>query len=177
MIYSAAIFFVCLLAIFVIIAIHECGHFLGGVISGIPANEMKICLYTFPQYVALKDGDNWLRPKDRERFIARSLEFLKSKNGAIVFIASGLILQTIAFVIVIVGLSFFDFSQSLLKPITAALVSFLFVYLIADLRSHRSKTPFGDFTGLWRVSHWASLIITAFVFTIHITVLFYVFNL
>jgi hypothetical protein len=89
------IFFVCLIAIFLIIIIHECGHFLGGYFSGIPADQMKICLWTFPQYVALKDGESWIRPKDRERFVSISMKFLKTKNKAIVFIASGLVIQTI----------------------------------------------------------------------------------
>src|SRR5947207_2910887 len=43
--------------IFVLIAVHEAGHFLAGWVGGIPVGEMR--LLTFPQHVALRDGEEW----------------------------------------------------------------------------------------------------------------------
>lgn len=57
--------------IFVLIAVHEAGHFLAGLAGGIPVSQMRIRLLTFPQHVALRDGDEWVSPvRDLERYVA-----------------------------------------------------------------------------------------------------------
>jgi hypothetical protein len=56
--------------IFVLIAVHETGHFLAGWAGGIPFGEMRIRLLTFPQHVALRDGEEWVTPFDLERYVA-----------------------------------------------------------------------------------------------------------
>ena len=168
-------FFVCLAAIFLIIIIHESGHFFAGIIFGIPLKQIKICLLTFPQCVALKDGENWLKPKDRERFVSKSREFIKTKLGSVFFVAGGFILQTIIFSLVFIGLILFDIGQAILEPITVAIVSQLFLYLLIDLRKYSSsKTYWGDFTGLLTFSRLAAYMIIIPVILIHLTMLIYV---
>ena len=43
--------------VFTSIAAHQFGHYLAGLTAGITANVMKIRLFTFPQHVALRNGD------------------------------------------------------------------------------------------------------------------------
>lgn len=65
------ILFTNLALVFTMIAIHETGHYLAGLTAGIPASVMKIRLFTFPQHVALRDGDLWVSPvANIERYIA-----------------------------------------------------------------------------------------------------------
>lgn len=173
------ILFVCLMAIFLIIIIHECGHFLAGIIFGIPFKHIKICLFTIPQCVALKDGDNWLMPKDRERFVSKQKELLKNKLGSIFFVAGGLILQTTVFSLVIMGLMIFGVAHSIgiLRPITIAITSQLFLYLLIDLRkSNYTKSYWGDFTGLLKISRFAAYVVIIPVILIHLMILVYVIH-
>jgi hypothetical protein len=46
--------------VFGLIAVHETGHYLAGIWAGIPAREMRLVLFTFPQHVAIRDGEQWL---------------------------------------------------------------------------------------------------------------------
>jgi len=168
-------FFICLMAIFLIIIIHESGHFLAGIIFGIPFKHIKICLFTFPQCVALKDGESWLKPKDRERFVSKSREFIKTKLGSIFFVAGGFILQTIVFSLLFIGLIIFDIGLAIIKPITVAIVAQFFLYLLIDLRKFNStKTYWGDFTGLLTFSRFAAYVVIIPVILIHLTILIYV---
>jgi hypothetical protein len=50
-------FFLVPTLVFALIAVHETGHYIAGLTAGIPATAMKIRLLTFPQHVALRDGD------------------------------------------------------------------------------------------------------------------------
>ncbi len=171
------IFFVCLMAIFLIIVVHEFGHFLAGIIFGIPLKQIKICLLTIPQCVALKDGENWLKPKDRERFVSKQKELLKSKSGSIFFVAGGLIFQTIIFSLVIIGLMILGVIHSIdiLRPITIAITSQLFLYLWIDLKkSDYTKSYWGDFTGLLKISRFAAYAVIIPVILIHLMILIYV---
>lgn len=39
--------------VIVLIAIHESGHYLAGLALGIPAKQMQLRLFTFPQHLAV----------------------------------------------------------------------------------------------------------------------------
>ena len=73
-----AIFLGCVAAIFGIIAVHECGHYLAGAAAGIPWNSMKIRLFTFPQHVALKAESRVCR---RGRYYGRLLKIGRADSG------------------------------------------------------------------------------------------------
>ncbi len=77
--------------VFVLIAVHETGHFLAGITSGIPASHMRIRLFCFPQHVAIKDGDGWLSPNQEEitRYIELTRGYFTSKAAAFRWVAGG----------------------------------------------------------------------------------------
>jgi len=69
--------------VFVLIAVHEVGHYLAGLTAGIPARDMRVVLLAFPQHVALRDGELWVSPvKDITRYIEVSRKYFASRWAA-----------------------------------------------------------------------------------------------
>ena len=88
--------FLVLAIVFTLIAVHEAGHFLAGMVAGIPAHDMRIVLLAFPQHVALRDGDRWVSPiRDIERFITVSRHHLASRGAAFLWVAGGMVFELI----------------------------------------------------------------------------------
>ena len=95
------IFFTNLALVFTMIAVHETGHYLAGLTAGIPASVMKIRLFTFPQHVALRDGDSWISPvANIERYIAVSQRYLFTRAAAFRWVAGGLVVGELFSVLV-----------------------------------------------------------------------------
>jgi hypothetical protein len=66
------VFLLILVLVFVLIAVHEAGHYLAGLMGGIPARDMRLVLFAFPQHVALRDGQEWVSPvRDIHRYLQR----------------------------------------------------------------------------------------------------------
>jgi hypothetical protein len=173
MLLGFAIFAGSLAAVFGVIALHECGHFLAGIAAGIPAAQMKIRLFTFPQHVALRDGATWLSPvRDYHRYAERSLMLTKGKRGGIAYVAGGLVAQTIVVVLFVLVWRALGFSQLWLFPLTLALVAVPPLYFFADLVFTRiARRPCGDFSVLWQLSPVASVIVTGITIAGHLAVL------
>jgi hypothetical protein len=88
-------FFLAPALVFVLIAVHELGHYLAGLTAGIPASAMRIRLLTFPQHVALRDGDRWVSPvRDIEHFVEVSRGYLSTRSAAFRWVAGGLVAET-----------------------------------------------------------------------------------
>ena len=173
-----AIFIACSVAIFVMIALHECGHFMAGLVAGIPADQMKIRLTTFPQHVAIRDGDQWLNPvRDSQRYIARSMTMIKNRKGAIAYVSGGLLVQTAVFVAFVLVCRSVSAHHLWVTPATCALVALPLLYLLADLfATKQANHPCGDFSGLWKISPLASVLVTSIVVGSHVGFLFYALN-
>jgi len=175
MLLGLAIFFSCLAAVFGTIALHECGHFVAGISAGIPPDQMKICLATFPQHVALRDGEAWIDPWDHQRYVSRSRALIKDKKGAIAYVSGGLVAQTIVFIAFVFTSKALGVGGLWLIPLTAALVAEPLLYLFADVVFSRLRqSPCGDFSGLWQISPWASVLVTSLVVATHLTVLVHI---
>ena len=88
-------FFLAPALVFVLIAVHEMGHYVAGLTAGIPAEAMRIRLLTFPQHVALRDGDRWVSPvREIEHFVAVSRRNLSTRAAAFRWVAGGLVMET-----------------------------------------------------------------------------------
>src|SRR5215831_7020029 len=82
--------------IFVLIAVHEAGHFLAGLAGGIPVSEMRIRLLTFPQHVALREREEWVSPvRDLERYVAIMQRHLGSGLRLFLYTAGGMLFGTV----------------------------------------------------------------------------------
>ena len=56
--------------LFVLIAVHEFGHYLAGWAAGIPARDMRVRLFVFPQRVELRADNRWIWANEWELFLA-----------------------------------------------------------------------------------------------------------
>src|SRR5262245_57663320 len=80
--------------VFVLITVHETGHYLAGLMGGIPARDMKLVLFAFPQHVAVRDGSEWVSPvRDIERYIAVTRRHFVSRLAAFCWVAGGMVLE------------------------------------------------------------------------------------
>ncbi len=157
------IFVTNLLIVFGIITIHEMGHYLAGLTAGIPQREMKVHLFTFPQHVALRDGDSWVSPVDTERYVRISRLHLSTRAAAFRYVAGGLVVETIFTTIFCItshhlGWNFIAFWAAVLSLAIYAINLFLFFvvgaisFFVKDIPLALSRRlPYGDISGLWDI--------------------------
>jgi hypothetical protein len=135
--------------IFVLIAVHESGHYLAGLALGIPANQMQIRLFTFPQHVALRYGDGWVSPADYDPYAETVWKHLTTTRRVYFFVAGGLLLETLFTIIVAVSLVQFGWAGLALAVLSVSLLmdaSYLLVDMVMALRTGHA---WGDFSGMW----------------------------
>lgn len=157
------LFFLILLLVFVLIVVHESGHYLAGLLSGIPAGDMRLVLFRFPQHVAVRDGDDWVSPvKEIHRYIEVTSRHFRSRGAAFCWVAGGMTLE-LAFTLAIwaaawsAGYAGFAF--------WAAFVS-LGMYIInvgfMDLPwAIRYRCAAGDTSGLWQIAPAPAVLFSA----------------
>jgi hypothetical protein len=99
---EAFLLFVLILAlVFVLIAVHEAGHYIAGWIGGLPAADMKLVFLAFPQHVALRDGKEWISPvRDIGRYVEVAGRHLPTRTAAFWWVAGGMVFELIFTVIV-----------------------------------------------------------------------------
>lgn len=177
MLLGISIFAVCLFAVSGIIAVHECGHYLAGLAGGIPHHSMRVRLLVFPQHVALRDNDRWLHPNfDYERYAMVAMAFLGDRPRAVLYVAGGLIMQTIAFVVLVLGGGAAGVPRFWLLPVAVAMTSVLVLYLCGDLIFTRlANKPCGDFSFLWKISPASSVAVTIGILAAHAAALIRLF--
>jgi len=148
------ILFTILAFVFTLIAVHEAGHYLAGLTAGIPASVMKIRLFTFPQHVALRDGDSWISPvANIEQYITVSRRYLSTRAAAFRWVAGGMVMGTIFNTLVymtafLLGWTFLAFWIAVIS-LAMYLVNVLLMDLPwALLRGH----PCGDTSGMWMIA-------------------------
>jgi len=80
--------------VFMLIVVHETGHFILGWVGGLPARDMKLRLITFPQHVALRDGAEWVSPiRDIRRYVAVTRRHFHTRAAAFAWVAGGMMLE------------------------------------------------------------------------------------
>src|SRR5260370_41280995 len=90
------LFLLVMVLMFAQIAVHETGHYLAGLTSGIPARDMKIVLFCFPQHVALRDGNVWVSPVlDIARYIEVSRRHFATRWAAFRYVAGSIVGGTV----------------------------------------------------------------------------------
>jgi hypothetical protein len=144
-----AIFLLCTVCVFVLIAVHESGHYLAGLALGIPAHQMQIRLFTFPQHVALRYGDGWVSPADYDPYAETVWKHLTTTRRVYLFVAGGLVLETVFTIIVAVSLVQLGWAGLALAVLSLSLLmdaSYLLVDMVMALRTGHA---WGDFSGMW----------------------------
>lgn len=134
-------------AYFSIVTVHELGHYLAGLLIGVPRRNMRIRLWCFPQHVALRDGQDWVSPLETERFVKLAEGYMPTPARALTFVAGGFLLESVALLSwVMLRLPFHRVA------ITLALVMTI-LYLVADVAAFlKTKRASMDFTALFLIS-------------------------
>lgn len=153
---------------FAIVAVHEAGHYLGGLLVGAPPGNMRIRLLCFPQHVALRDGQEWVSPIEIERYVRLAEVYMPTAARALIFVAGGFVVETAGlFLWVILKLPCHHLAISL------ALMMTLF-YFAADVAIYvKTRKARMDFSAMYSISPlWGGLLVAAviglqcFIFTL-----------
>ena len=170
------ILFTILAFVFTLIAVHEAGHYLAGLTAGIPASVMKIRLFTFPQHVALRDGDSWISPvANIEQYITVSRRYLSTRAAAFRWVAGGLVAGELFSVLVC--MTAFELGWSFLAFWTAAmsLAMYLIYVLLMDLPwALLLGHPCGDTSGLWMIAKVPAALLTILILLVDIFLVWWV---
>ena len=169
-------FFLAPALVFVLIAVHEMGHYVAGLTAGIPATAMRIRLLTFPQHVALRDGDRWVSPvRDLEHFVAVSRRYLATRAAAFRWVAGGLVTETGFSTIVCILAVRLGWQSVGFWTAVISLAMYLVNVLLMDLpwvliRRH----AIGDTSGLWEIARMPALVVTVLMLAIRLILVWYV---
>jgi hypothetical protein len=136
------------------IAVHESGHYLAGIIAGIPARDMRIVLLAFPQHVALRGGDLWVSPvRDIERFITISRRHLASRSAAFLWVAGGMGFELIVTAVVCLASIRLGWGGLAFWVACLSLSMYLINVCLMDLpMAFLYRHAVGDTSGLWQIA-------------------------
>lgn len=169
-------FLIIFLAILITIAMHEVGHYIFGIIVGIPSKKMKIRLLTFPQHVAIKKDNKWISPQDKN-YVSEVLKYIKTEKDAFLYVSGGFILETIFFIFFVLISKHLGLNENVLQSIIITLILFHLLYFLMDLIiTAKTQNPSGDLTGLWKISKLGTLIIIGLMIIVYLIALWYVLS-
>lgn len=152
---GAAILFLLIIAIvFAMIAVHETGHYLVGWVGGLPAKDMKLVLFAFPQHVALRDGDEWVSPvRDIDRYVAITQRHFRSRQAAFWWVAGGMLLE-LTFTAIVWGVAHLSGYGRLALCVACISLGMYFINVgLMDLPwAVRYRRATGDTSGMWQIA-------------------------
>jgi len=152
----------------VVIAAHKLGRYLAGRwLVGIPDGDIRLVVANFPQYVALRDGDQWRGPANFEQYLTAYRRYDPDLDHVAAFLAAGELAQTAA-VVGIATLGVVGGVDIVAQSSVLASVMLVGYHLIADLAltfhmGHRT----GDFTALWDHSRTTASVVALLVVVPH----------
>ncbi|MES2308376.1 MAG: hypothetical protein V4507_05905 [Verrucomicrobiota bacterium] len=140
--------FVCLSLIF----IHECGRYWMGRYVGIPASRIRICMWAFPQHVALLGEEGWISPLSHRKFTEELRRHVPSRSKVVLFVGGGLVTGSLFIWVICPLLLFFHYplwaSKFFYLSVQIHIVYFILETSVACLL----RRSVGDFSALWVIS-------------------------
>jgi len=169
------IFLVNAACIFALIAIHETGHFLTGWACGIPMRDMRIRLFTFPQHVVLRDGDEWITPLDLVRYLAVMQRHLGTGARLYAYTAGGLLVETVFTVLASAVAKAAGWQGVALMIAGQSLGMYLIFVFVMDLPlALRRGYPWGDISGMWFIAKVPTAILAVGLLAVRLLLVWYV---
>lgn len=162
--------------VFVLIVVHEAGHYLAGLTAGIPAKAMRVRLLTFPQHVALWDGQRWVSPvKEIAHYIEVSRRHLATRAAAFRWVAGGLLAETAFTALLCVAAMQLDWRTVAFWAAVISLGMYLINVLLMDVPwALMRRHAFGDTSGLWEIARLPALVVTLLMLAVRVLLLWYV---
>lgn len=149
--------------VFGLIAVHETGHYLAGICTGIPARDMRLVLFEFPQHVAIRDGEAWLSPvKEIQRYIEVTQRHLRSRAAAFCWVAGGMVLELIFTTALWTGAMAAGYREAAFWVAAISLGMYAINVCLMDLPwAIRYRTAAGDTSGLWQIAPIPAVLFSA----------------
>jgi len=148
---------------FLLIVAHESGHYVAGLMGGIPAHDMRLVLLVFPQHVAVRDGLDWVSPvRDVRRYIEVTRRHLHSRGAAFRWVAGGIALELV-FTATLWGAAMgFGYRGIAFWAACVSLSLYAINVGLMDLPwALRYRCAAGDTSGLWQIAPIPAVIFTA----------------
>jgi len=142
--------------VWLLILVHEYGHYAAGRMLGVPADSIHVRVAHNPPHVALRDGEVWLAPMDE----SYAEVFQRHRSGvapAWSYIAGGSVAESAFALALIAGLTWSgaDGAAVMLARATAILFA---VYLIGDAAvSLTRRAVSGDWSAMYAVQPVATI--------------------
>jgi hypothetical protein len=156
------ILFANILLVFVLIGIHEVGHWVMGRIAGIPLQKMKIRMFTFPQQVVLRDDQEWVSVSDYERYHSILDKHAPTVGGKYLYVSGGFLFETGFLIILSLVLWRYGFWLYAIVANGLSLTMFLIYLLAMDIPQSKSlKKPWGDTTILFSLAKKPTILIVS----------------
>jgi hypothetical protein len=156
----------------VVIYVHELGHYVAGRrIVEIPDDDIRLVSRFFPRYVALRDGDDWVAPAAAARYWRVYERHDPDEEHRERFAAGGEIVQT-AVLVPAAGLAAVAGFETLATTVLGVSLLTTAVFVVVDaVVSLRKDTWWGDYAILW-AEDWTVLVLLLVGFSsVHLAVL------
>jgi len=152
----------------VALVVHELGHVLAGLALGLPRSAMAVRPGFPVSRVVLRNDLGPVGPWDRTRY----RRLLPTARVEFFFTSGGMIVQTLAALVVSVVLALFGNLDRFVGRLVLVSVPLLMGYVVLDaLLTRRSGRPQGDASLLWRLSPAATIVTPAAIAAVHVGVL------
>jgi len=161
------ILFANVILLFVLITVHECGHWFFGRLAGIPAGQMRVRLFTFPQQVQLRDDDDWISVSTFDRYFERLREFVPTRRGQFAYVVGGFVFETVFLAVITVLLGFQGYwLYAIVAPGVSLTMYLVYVFAMDIPQSKSLGKPWGDTTILHSlIPGWANGVAIGMVVT------------
>lgn len=143
--------------LFTLISVHECGHWFFGRLAGIPAGQMRIRLFTFPQQVQLRDAAGWVSVSTFDRYFERLRDHVPSRMGQFAYVVGGFIFETVFLTCITLILGFQGYwLYAMIAPGVSLTMYLIYVFAMDIPQSKKLRKPWGDSTILYSLApNWA----------------------
>lgn len=144
--------------LFLLIAVHECGHWFFGRLAGIPSDQMRIRLWRFPQQVQLREADGWISVSTYDRYFERLKQFVPSRAGQFAYVVGGFVCETVFLAALTIALGLKGFwLYSMVAPGLSLMMYLIYVFAMDIPQSRTLQRPWGDSTILHSLAPgWAA---------------------
>lgn len=163
------ILFANIVLVFVLIGIHEIGHWVMGLIAGIPRRSMKIRMFSFPQQVVLRDEQEWVSVSNYDRYHSILNKYVPTAKGKYLYVSGGFLFETIF--LVICSFSLWTYGFWLYAAVANGLSLMMFIIYLFAMDIPQSKTmkkPWGDTTILFSLAQKPTILIVSIMLLIRV---------
>jgi hypothetical protein len=172
------IFFANIVLLFLLITVHEFGHWFFGRLAGIPNDQMKIRLLTFPQQVQIRDTEGWVSVSTFDRYFNRLREIVPSRAGQFAYVVGGFIFESIFLSVLTVAFGYCGYwLYAIVAPGVSLMMYVVYVFAMDIPQSKSLQRPWGDTTILYSLSpRWAVFVAAGMVVVRVVLILLAVFR-